>query len=177
MSVFYVYAYIRSSDHTPYYIGKGKGQRALYGRHGVSIPKDRTKIVFLETNLTDIGACAIERRMIAWYGRKDLGTGILYNRTDGGESTHGMKLSPEHRLALIRSNIGRICSKETRTKQSLAAVGRNLDYLQTDVVKEKRAEKLRGIKLAPKTCIHCGVTGAGGAMNRFHFDNCKSKVC
>jgi len=83
--IYYVYAYLRDSDNTPYYIGKGKNRRVYQNHPGISVPKDKSKIVFLERNLSNVGACALERRYIRWYGRKDLGTGILHNKTDGGE--------------------------------------------------------------------------------------------
>ena len=115
---FYVYAYLRK-DGTPYYIGKGKGRRAYDTDRVSKPPKDRSRIVLLETNLTELGALALERRMIKWWGRKDLGTGILYNKTDGGDGCSGLKLSSETKRKMSIAKTGIPRSEETKRKISL----------------------------------------------------------
>jgi len=86
MKEYYTYAYLRE-DRTPYYIGKGKFDR-VYRRNKKDIkpPKDKSRIIFLKKNLTEEDAFKHEIYMIAMFGRKDLGTGILHNRTDGGDN-------------------------------------------------------------------------------------------
>lgn len=125
--MYYVYAYLRK-DETPYYIGKGKGKRAYAENHNLNVPKDKSKIVFLETNLTEIGSLALERRYIRWYGRKDIGTGILRNRTDGGEGASGLKHTEESKLKISKKNKGKTLGSHTdevNEKRRITMLGKN----------------------------------------------------
>lgn len=140
---FYVYAYLRSRGSdcgptgSPYYIGKGKGVRAFRkGKKSMSIPKDKSYIVFIQEGLTEQEAFALEKYCIALYGRINSGTGILRNLTDGGEGASGAKRSAE-------------------TKEKLAAQKRGnkiwLGRRHSQETIEKLARINRGKKLSPET--------------------------
>lgn len=95
MNNYYTYAYLRE-DSTPYYIGKGKGNRAFVkhwrskSKGGYFSPPDKDKILILKNNLTEEDAYKHEMYMINVLGRKDLGTGILRNMSDGGKGGKGV---------------------------------------------------------------------------------------
>jgi len=122
---FYVYAYIRSTDSetakagTPYYIGKGKGNRAICKKHSISLPSDYNYIIILEQNLSEIGALALERRIIKWWGRIDNNTGILRNKTNGGEGLEEFSKGEQNGF------YGKKHSNESKLKQSQVKSGKN----------------------------------------------------
>ena len=150
-SIYYIYAYIRSSDGTPYYIGKGSGNRACKKHGKISVPKDHSRIIIMESGLTEIGSFALERRYIRWYGRKDLGNGILRNMTDGGDGASGRIVSDAVRLKVAESNKNRNYSQEFREKHRKLKIGQNNHFYgrkHSEEWKTNHGQKMRGRRLS-----------------------------
>ena len=181
---YYVYIYLRKSDLTPYYVGKGHKDRAWRKEHSVKVPEDINRIIIVESNLTELGALAIERRLIRWYGRKDLGLGILRNLTDGGDGATGPKSKKWKESASINrqgsgnSFYGKTHSTETREKwkkdsRRIKKGTHNGFYGKThspEQREKKRQEKLASPK---KICYHCNKSVDPMNYARWHGDKCK----
>jgi hypothetical protein len=138
---YYTYAYLRE-DGTPYYIGKGKAGRITHSFHRIAIPKEKERIIFLKKNLTDEEARKHEIYMIAILGRKDLGTGILRNMTDGGEGCAGRVLSEETKKKISQSHKGRKKSEAHRKALSEAKLGKKI----TEDHRKNMSASLKGEK-------------------------------
>lgn len=142
MNIYYVYAYLRESDNTPYYIGKGKGNRMFASHKHIPVPKDKSRIVTIAENLCENEALALEIETIKLYGRKNNRTGILRNLTDGGEGCSGM----------IHSEITRATISETTKSQFLDPVkkARHSEGLKKHYNTEEGRETQRKRNQIPK---------------------------
>jgi hypothetical protein len=128
MGEYYTYAYLQN-DGLPYYIGKGKCRR-LYDHRGKNCnpPKDKNRIIKLKQNLTEEEAFRHEVYMIAIFGKKCDGTGMLMNIADGGNAPPKMygddspTKRPDVRAKIGAANKiklkGKKIPKEVRQKQS-----------------------------------------------------------
>lgn len=160
--MFYTYAYLRE-DGTPYYIGKGSGGR-LTSRHkrkgaGVRVPSE-DRILVLKDGLTEQQALAHEVYLISVLGRKDLGTGILRNLTDGGEGVSGMKHSAETKERIRQITTGVKQSEETVAKR----VAKNRGQKRTP---EQRARIATSLEETFTLISPDGVETTFTGLNRF----------
>jgi hypothetical protein len=145
MKNYYVYTYLRE-DGTPYYVGKGKGRRAYLNGRIPPKPPQLERIQIVKDNLTEEEAFILECKLIAEHGRKDLGTGILQNRTDGGEGVSGRIATPEAIQQRVTKNTGKKRTPEQKLRMSLAQKGRK----PTQYTTEQKAEIARKISESQK---------------------------
>jgi len=115
-----VYIHKRKDNNSVFYIGIGKTEKRANSKdsrnnHWKSVVNKYgyyTEITHKDIVLEE--ALTIEKYLISFYGRKDLGKGELVNKTDGGERYYNF--SEETKEILRQKNIGRKHKPETIKK-------------------------------------------------------------
>lgn len=152
MNRYYTYAYLRP-DKTPYYVGKGQGRRCYeQARHRIKVP-ERARIIFLKQNISEADAFKHEVYMIAVLGRKDLGTGILRNLTDGGEGSSGWVMPDHMKEAMSKVHKGKTLTPEHLEVLRLSNVGRGKSDEELAKIKKKLNRSI--ILIAPSGIPLC----------------------
>lgn len=169
---FYVYAWyrIRNSDNgiagSPFYIGKGNGDRAFNKDHTIKRPIDKSRIVILAENMNEPDSLQLEMLLIYFYGRIDRGNGCLRNRTDGGQGVSGRILSEETKRKISASNSNP--SVETRKRMSKINKGRKF----SKEFKQKARNRQLGKKLSEEVKTRISIS----LQNHLVTDNTKNKI-
>lgn len=143
MNKYYVYVHYRTTDGTPFYVGKGHGNRAWVqnkrnpywkstkNKHGISV-----EIIFDNLTEEESFQCEIDTILeFKYFGHK------LTNMTNGGEGVSGLVVTEKTRrmissklkgrkfteatlMKLKNANKGRKVPEDQRAKMRLAKLGR-----------------------------------------------------
>lgn len=109
-----VYQHRRVDNNEVFYVGIGKSEKRAYDKSRRYKPwKDFIKNhpYYVEITHKDIcweEACAIERYLIAFYGRRDLGLGPLVNMTDGGDGITNLSEESRRKMAVNKGMFGEL---------------------------------------------------------------------
>lgn len=144
---FYSYLWVQE-DETPYYVGKGSGDRAYRkSGHRVFPPVDKARI-FIFPQESERDAFESEIALIALFGRKNKGTGCLENHTDGGEkppSWKGKKRGAEFSRRLGERSRG--VHPSEATKEKIRAIRTGTHWTQAS--RDKMSKTRTGVPYSP----------------------------
>jgi len=186
---YYIYSYLRE-DYSPYYIGKGSGKRAYNkGPKEVKPPRDKSRVRILKADLTEDEAFLLEKLYILMFGRIDSGTGILRNRSDGGDGASGAIRSDETREKLRQANLGKQrpqwvydkiaasntgkkASEETKAKMSAVRRGRTC----TEEHKRKVSEAKKGFKHTEEARQKMSAARKGKKLSSEHVEKISKAI-
>jgi hypothetical protein len=109
-----VYQHRRKDNNKVFYVGIGKHEKRAFDKTRRYKPwKDFVKNHEYTVEIThkDIiweEACAIEKYLISFYGRRDLGLGDLVNMTDGGEGIKNLSEFSRSKMASQKGKFGEL---------------------------------------------------------------------
>jgi hypothetical protein len=165
---YYVYAHQRLDDDSIFYIGKGHGKRAWEvgkrNKHWKGIVnKAGYRVLILQDGMSETDSFTLEKYLIAFYGRADLGEGRLVNMTDGGEGTSGRNQTQETRKNISESKKGKTrlpFTEDHRKKLSEAGKGKNRKSFSEET-RKNMSESKKGTKLSEETKKKISEVGKG----------------
>ena len=108
-----VYKHTRLDNNEIFYIGIGSTKRRAYSKCKRTqiwqnvVNKAGYTVEIMFDDLTWKEACDIEKYLIAYYGRKIIGTGNLVNMTEGGDGRSGSIISDETKAKMSESHKGK----------------------------------------------------------------------
>lgn len=188
-----------------FYVGKGRGERIRDFSHrnqhhkNIVAKHGRENILMGKLDCSDEAtAMALEQGLIKCLRRSGV---RLSNVTAGGEGLTGHRHTEETKAKMRAAALGRPRSEETKAKLRAANLGKPGTFTGKTHSEEARAKisaarrgkpnpsarracaddiraRISATKLAKPQmqCPHCEVVGRlGGAMARYHFDNCKHR--
>lgn len=137
MRIYYTYIYHCPSTKEPFYVGIGKGRRyadhlkeaiarpiPVKGEHKLNKIREILRegseplIEFVGKNLSREEAIELEIELIKRYGRRDLGTGILTNQTNGGDGYRGWSEEQKQRCRERNLELGIVPPSQKGRKQN-----------------------------------------------------------
>jgi hypothetical protein len=201
---YYVYALVDPRVHDfVFYIGKGKAHRwrkhlretyenTLNRKKWAKIQAIRKtglepQVVFIRSGLTEDSAYALEKALIAHFGRKDIDDyGCLTNICEDGrppKSKPGRKMTEEQKKALSERLMG--IKRAPYTAEHKAAISEGLrksGWKRSAEQNERHSQRMKGRKNGPpseatKLAIGRANSGASNGMfGRTHTDEAKEKI-
>lgn len=217
---FYVYIY-RTLEGVPIYVGKGMKDRFRVHQRWNSnnqlfnyLRKRSSKIeegryclvpdIIIAKDEAD--AFEMEELLIAMIGRVDIGTGTLFNLTEGGEGTSGTVISEETRRKMSinaknYSNKPEVRARRSALQKELQNTPerkkknsefhkiyqnipevkelnriRSTGRVHSEETKLKMSEVMTGIKRPPEACVNIGLSKAGKPQNTLPCQFCNHEV-
>ena len=186
-----VYQHKRKDTGEIFYVGIGKEEsRACeYGRNHLwqkIVDETEYDIEITHRDIIYEEACSIEKYIIAFWGRKNLGLGPLTNLTDGGDTTEGYRHTENTKEKISNTLIGFKHSQESIQKiadshkevplsnyhRYKISIGNSNKPKSNEHRKSLSFAKL-GVKHKIVVCPRCNKSGGIVNMHRYHFENCK----
>lgn len=159
------YTYIFYEGDVPRWVGAGKGSRARPQR----FPQLRQVLVVLYEQPDREAAFDLEQKLIRQFGRADLGTGPLINRTFGLGSC-GRVWTDEQRFSAGAAQSARVWTDEQRAAAAVRMRGNKnlLGFRHSEETKKVIGKKASGrrLSISPEGAAHRSVAVAASNRRR-----------